>query len=101
MSDMNSVSGDTWRNKLDDRLPGGRLISTVMASHDGHRGWINYLAVDPHDQGSGIGNRLMAEAERLLAELGCAKVTCRFGAATPGSEPSTDAWGTSETTRSA
>ena len=30
MSDMNTVSGDTWRDKLDDLLPGGRLISVVI-----------------------------------------------------------------------
>ena len=25
----------------------GRLVATVMAGYEGHRGWINYLAVAP------------------------------------------------------
>ena len=52
----------------------GRIVATVMAGYDGHRGWINYLAVDPDGQGSGLGVRMMSAAERLLADRGCPKV---------------------------
>ena len=52
----------------------GRIVGTVMAGYDGHRGWINYLAVDPKHQGLGIGRRLMAEAETLLRGVGCPKI---------------------------
>ena len=45
---------------------GERLAGTVMAGYDGHRGWVNYLAVDPAYQGQGLGRLLMREAERRL-----------------------------------
>lgn len=53
---------------------GGRLAGAVMAGYDGHRGWVNYLAVDPGHQGQGLGRLLMAEAERRLREQGCPKI---------------------------
>jgi ribosomal protein S18 acetylase RimI-like enzyme len=52
----------------------GIVIATVMAGYDGHRGWINYLAVDPGHRRMGLGKVLMAEAERRLRELGCPKI---------------------------
>jgi len=52
----------------------GRIIATVMAGYDGHRGWINYLAVHPQHQHSGIGRRMMHEAESLLRATGCPKI---------------------------
>ena len=54
------------------------VLATVMAGYDGHRGWINYLAVDPAEQRTGIGEQLMAEAEGRLAALGCAKVNLQI-----------------------
>jgi ribosomal protein S18 acetylase RimI-like enzyme len=51
-----------------------RLIGSVMFGYDGHRGWINYLAVHPDHQRRGLGRVLMAEAEERLARLGCPKV---------------------------
>ena len=53
---------------------GGRLVGTVMAGYEGHRGWINYLAVAPGRRRAGLGRALMAEAERLLRAAGCAKI---------------------------
>ena len=50
------------------------LVGSVMAGYEGHRGWINYLAVDPTRRGLGAGSRLMAEAERLLEQAGCPKI---------------------------
>lgn len=52
----------------------GRVIGTVMVGYDGHRGWINYLAVDPARQRGGLGRSLMEAAESRLAELGCPKI---------------------------
>jgi len=50
------------------------LVGSVMAGYEGHRGWINYLAVDPSRRKRGVGSRLMTEAERLLEEAGCPKI---------------------------
>lgn len=52
----------------------GRILGTVMGGYEGHRGWINYLAVSPDCQGQGIGRALMAAVETRLATLGCAKI---------------------------
>ena len=52
----------------------GRIVSTVMAGYDGHRGWINYLAVHPDFCRQGIGSKLMDAAQTLLLELGCPKI---------------------------
>lgn len=50
------------------------IVGTIMAGYDGHRGWINYLAVTSHSRGSGVGRKLVERAELGLAELGCPKV---------------------------
>ncbi len=53
---------------------GGRLIGTVMAGYDGHRGWLYSLAVDTALRRHGIGTRLVEHAEAALTALGCPKV---------------------------
>ncbi len=53
---------------------GGQVVGTVMAGYEGHRGWINYLAVDPARQRGGLGRALMAEAEQRLRAAGCPKI---------------------------
>ncbi len=50
------------------------LVATVMAGYEGHRGWINYLAVAPDLQRQGLGRRMMSEAEKRLHEQGCPKI---------------------------
>jgi ribosomal protein S18 acetylase RimI-like enzyme len=52
----------------------GRIVGSVMAGYEGHRGWINYLGVAPELQRGGLGRALMAEAERLLSAAGCPKI---------------------------
>ena len=54
------------------------IIASVMAGFDGHRGWINYLAVDPNHRRQGYGQRLMAEAEYRLRHLGCPKINLQI-----------------------
>jgi ribosomal protein S18 acetylase RimI-like enzyme len=51
-----------------------KIVAAVMAGYDGHRGWINYLAVSPEMRGSGLGRRMVSEAESRLKALGCQKV---------------------------
>ena len=50
------------------------LIATAMIGFDGHRGWVNYLAVAASHRRLAIGRALMDEAERLLIERGCPKL---------------------------
>ncbi len=52
----------------------GIVVATVMAGYEGHRGWINYLAVKPDCQGAGIGASMVKQAERLLKAEGCPKI---------------------------
>ncbi|MEJ2155543.1 MAG: GNAT family acetyltransferase [Desulfobacteraceae bacterium] len=51
-----------------------RIVATVMAGYDGHRGWINYLAVHPDHRHTGIGKRMLAAAETRLRAAGCPKI---------------------------
>lgn len=55
-------------------LAGARIVGTVMAGYDGHRGWVNYLAVDPDARRRAIGRDLMQRAEEELLALGCPKL---------------------------
>ncbi len=52
----------------------GVIVGSVMAGYDGHRGWVNYLAVDIGQRRRGIGTALMLDAERRLRLLGCPKL---------------------------
>lgn len=56
----------------------GQIVATVMAGYEGHRGWINYLAVAPEHQRKGLGRSMMAAAERRLRELGCPKINLQI-----------------------
>jgi len=52
----------------------GVLVATVMAGYEGHRGWINYLAVAKTARRCGYGSQMMAAAEKLLRTRGCPKI---------------------------
>ncbi len=52
----------------------GELIASVMVGHDGHRGWIYYLASRPGEQGRGHGRQMTQAAEKHLQALGVPKV---------------------------
>jgi ribosomal protein S18 acetylase RimI-like enzyme len=52
----------------------GKVVATAMVGYEGHRGWVNYLAVAPDYRTKGIGRRLMKEAESVLKALGCPKL---------------------------
>ena len=51
-----------------------QIVGTVMGGYEGHRGWVNYLAVEPKLQKSGIGRLLMEKIEIPLRKLGCPKI---------------------------
>ena len=56
----------------------GRVVATVMAGYEGHRGWINYLAVAPDCRRQGFGLRMMDAAEGRLAAMGCPKINLQI-----------------------
>lgn len=58
----------------------GEVVASVMAGYEGHRGWLNYLAVAPEHQRRGHGRAIVAEAERLLREAGCPKINLQIRA---------------------
>ncbi|WP_337996076.1 GNAT family acetyltransferase [Oleispirillum naphthae] len=52
---------------------GGRVRASVLVGHDGHRGWLYYVASDPACRGLGYGRRMVAAAEDWLRERGVVK----------------------------
>jgi len=53
---------------------GSTVIASVMCGHDGHRGWVYYLAVSPDHQGEDLGRAMMTKAEEHLGALGVPKL---------------------------
>ena len=53
---------------------GGAIAATVMVGHDGHRGWVYYVAVDPVRRAQGLGRCIMSAAEDWLRQAGIAKL---------------------------
>jgi ribosomal protein S18 acetylase RimI-like enzyme len=51
-----------------------RVIGSIMVGYEGHRGWLNYLAVLPDFQRSGYARRLVEKAIDELRKLSCLKV---------------------------
>ena len=54
------------------------VVATVMAGYEGHRGWMNYLAVHPEQRRRGFGRAIMLAAEQRLAERGCPKINLQI-----------------------
>jgi ribosomal protein S18 acetylase RimI-like enzyme len=59
------------------------VMASVMAGYEGHRGWMNYLAVAPRFRGRGFGRTLVEHVERLLLERGCPKINLQVRASNP------------------
>jgi len=53
---------------------GEAIVATALVGHDGHRGWVYYVAVDPDQQKKGFGRVIMAAAEDWLRQTGIEKV---------------------------
>jgi ribosomal protein S18 acetylase RimI-like enzyme len=53
----------------------GEIVGSVMAGYEGHRGWVNYLAVAPRGRGRGFARALMREVEERLLASGRPKVS--------------------------
>jgi ribosomal protein S18 acetylase RimI-like enzyme len=51
----------------------GQIKGSVMVGHDGHRGWLYYVASDPDSRGAGFGRQMVTAAEDWLRERGVIK----------------------------
>ena len=51
-----------------------RILASAMVGHDGHRGALYYLAVDPARRRDGLGSMMMSAVEGWLKEQGAAKL---------------------------
>ena len=56
------------------RRDGNAIVATAMVGHDGHRGWVYYVAVDPERRAQGHGRAIMNAAEDWLRQAGIAKL---------------------------
>jgi ribosomal protein S18 acetylase RimI-like enzyme len=54
-------------------VEGTKVIATAMGGYDGHRGWVNYVGVDPDYQRRGFGQQIMLAVEKALLTKGCPK----------------------------
>ena len=52
----------------------GAIIATAMVGHDGHRGWVYYVATDPDRRAKGYGRAIMNAAEDWLRAAGIPKL---------------------------
>jgi ribosomal protein S18 acetylase RimI-like enzyme len=52
----------------------GAIVGSAMVGHDGHRGWVYYVATSPAARGAGVGRAVMAAAEAWLEARGIWKV---------------------------
>lgn len=52
----------------------GTIIASVMGGYEGHRGWLNYLAVHPDHQGSGLAREIVSRVEDKIRAMGAPKI---------------------------
>ena len=55
-----------------------------MGGYEGHRGWINYLAVAPEHRSNGLGRALVEALEACLLDLGCPKINLQVRSTNTG-----------------
>jgi ribosomal protein S18 acetylase RimI-like enzyme len=53
---------------------GSALVATALVGHDGHRGWVYYVASDPDHRSRGFGRTIMTAAENWLRARGIEKL---------------------------
>ena len=52
----------------------GSVVASVLVGHDGHRGWVYYVTVDPDHRNKGFGRAIMTAAEGWLRQRGILKM---------------------------
>ena len=65
VDDIAFARGQANSDVLVGRL-GEKLVASVMVGHDGHRGWLYYVAVDPDERKSGFGAEIVRGGEDWL-----------------------------------
>ena len=53
---------------------GNAIVASVLVGHDGHRGWVYYVTVDPEHRKKGFGRAIMTAAEDWLRARGVVKL---------------------------
>ena len=66
------------RDRFLVRILDGKLVATVIAGYEGHRGWVNYLAAAKECREMGFGRLMMDEAEARLRAMGCPKINLQI-----------------------
>jgi ribosomal protein S18 acetylase RimI-like enzyme len=61
-----------------------RIVATAMGGYEGHRGWVNYVAVAPELRGRGLGRAIMDDLEDRFRRLGCAKINLQVRTSNTG-----------------
>ena len=59
-------------------MENGKIVGTIMAGYDGHRGWIYSLAVIPEKRKANVGTKLLKHTENELKKLGCVKINLQI-----------------------
>ena len=59
-------------------IENSKIVGTIMAGYDGHRGWIYSMAVIPEKRKENIGTQLLLHAENELKKLGCVKINLQI-----------------------
>jgi N-acetylglutamate synthase len=54
----------------------GRVIGTVLGTHDSRKGWVNRLAVDIQHRRKNIANKLISEVEKWFKSNGLDVFAC-------------------------
>ncbi|MEA3457242.1 MAG: GNAT family N-acetyltransferase [Candidatus Thermoplasmatota archaeon] len=54
----------------------GKLVGSILGTHDGRKGWINRLAIAPEFRRKGIARKLVAEMEDRLSKFGIEIIAC-------------------------
>ena len=54
------------------------IVGSIIAGYDGHRGWLNLVAVHPGSRNQGIGKQLVRHALGALNQMGCKKVNIQI-----------------------
>lgn len=61
-------------------LVDGKVVATVMGGYEGHRGWVNYLAVAPAYRRRGLGRLIMEAVEEKIRAMDCPKINLQIRA---------------------